>query len=307
MAFRLKPREHVAHGLRRLANDALKSARDGLRACSPPPDTAIFAARKNLKKVRTIKKLIEADEGAHLGGAGKLLRHVNRRLSTLRDADALLEILKKLRRSNPQLFDEHTFARVRRRLAEHKRALAAAADAGEWKHVDRDLRVLRRHAKRWNPTHRNFRALGEGLHVMLRNGRQALEQALARERADDFHEWRKHMKALWYGLRLIEESSPDISRDVAAIRRAQKELGDDHNLEVLCEELLKDPAVCDVDALRHAVTRYQRALRRKAIAETAHIYSRLPDEYVREVRRAWKMWRREHRNIRGARSRTKAA
>ena len=308
MAYRLKPRETIPHGLRRLASDELQSARDGLRENSPPPDTAIFAARKSLKKVRTIRDLIAADKGAHLGGARKALRRVNRRLSTLRDADALLDILKKLRRSNPRLFDEHTFARVRRRLVDHKHAsMAAAADAGEWDRVDRDLRALRRSAKRWQPKHRRFRALGEGLRVTLRTGRQALGRAQRRQRADDFHEWRKQVKALWYQLRLNEDCSPEISRDVMALHRAQTELGDDHNLEVLREELSTDPAVCDVERLRHAVTRYQRALRRKAVADTARIYSRLPDAYVRGVRRAWKIWRRGHMKARAGRSRTKAA
>jgi hypothetical protein len=308
MAYRLKPRETIAHGLRRLANKALRSARDGLRQSSPPTDTAIFAARKSLKKVRTIRDLIAADEGAHLDGAKTMLRTVSRRLSTLRDADALLDILKKLRRSNPRLFDEHTFARVRRRLADHKRAsMATAGDAGVWEKVDRDLRAIRRKARRWRPQHRRFRALGEGIRVTLRKGRRALERAQRRQRADEFHEWRKQVKALWYDLRLIEDCSSEISQDVMALQRTQRELGDDHNLEVLCEELSKDPAVCDFERLRHAVNRYQRALRRKAIAHSARIYGPLPDEYVRAVRRAWKAWQRQHKKARAARSRTKAA
>jgi hypothetical protein len=300
MAFRLKPRETIAHGLRRLATGELKSARSALRQGIPPPDTAIFAARKSLKKVRAIRDLIAADAGAHLGGSRKMLRRVNRRLSTLRDADALLDILKKLRRSNPRLFDEHTFARVRRRLADHKRASMVADDARAWDRIDADLRALRRNARRWRPTHRGFRALGEGIRVTLRKGRQALERAQHEQRADDFHAWRKHVKALWYDLRLIEDCSPDVSRDVAALQRAQAELGDDHNLEVLCEELSKDRALCDVERLRRAVNRYQRALRRKAVAHTARIYGPLPDEYVRGVRRAWKVWQRGHKKARAA-------
>jgi hypothetical protein len=306
MAFRLKPRETIAHGLRRLVTGELKSARSELRESSPPPDTAVFAARKSLKKVRAIRDLIAADAGAHLRGSRKLLRGVNRRLSTLRDADALLDILKKLRRSNPRLFDEHTFARVRRRLVDHKRAsMAAIDDARAWDRIDRDLRVLRRNARQWRPTHRGFRALGEGIRVTLRKGRQALERAQHEQRADDFHAWRKHVKALWYDLRLIEDCSPDVSRDVAALQRAQAELGDDHNLEVLCEELSKDRALCDLERLRHAVNRYQRALRRKAVAHTARIYGPLPDEYVQGVRHAWKVWQRGYEKA--ARSQTKVA
>jgi len=73
MAYRLKPRETIAHGLRRLANKALRSARDGLRQSSPPTDAAIFAARKSLKKVRTIRDLI-AVRGAVEGPRGLRFR-----------------------------------------------------------------------------------------------------------------------------------------------------------------------------------------------------------------------------------------
>ena len=72
-------------------------------------------------------------------------------------------------------------------------------------------------------------------------------------------------------------------------------LGDDHNLEVLCEELSKDRALCDVERLRRAVNRNQRASARKAAAHTARIYGPVPDEHVRGVRRAWKVWQRGHK------------
>ena len=65
MAFRLKPRETIAHGLRRLVTGELKSARSGLREGSRPSDTAIFAARKSLKKVRAVRDLIAAAQQTH--------------------------------------------------------------------------------------------------------------------------------------------------------------------------------------------------------------------------------------------------
>ena len=103
MAFRLKADKPVRRGLRRLAAKQFKDARDRLRGAGRPTDEAIHEARKSLKKARAIVQIIDADAGRHLGGTMKRLRAVNRTLSALRDADAILGIFDKLRTRTPQL------------------------------------------------------------------------------------------------------------------------------------------------------------------------------------------------------------
>src|SRR5262249_61758788 len=98
-------------------------------------DEAIHEARKSVKKVRAILELIEPD-GVRAAKSQKRLRTVNRILSGLRDADAMMEILAKLSSRSPRLFSEHTFARIRRRLLSHKRsAMEVAQRKGAWKKV----------------------------------------------------------------------------------------------------------------------------------------------------------------------------
>ena len=308
MAFRLKTQETVAHGLRRLARNHLQAARDELRKSRPPPGAAIHEARKSLKKVRAIRGLIEADEGSGVRRADKALRKVNRTLSELRDASAMLEIFKKLKKRNPHLFDEHTYARLRRHLTSHKHASMRSARGNRaWEKIDRDLRAIRREARRWRPKHRRFRALAPGLRATFRRGRKALARAKKRQRADDFHEWRKQVKALWYGLRLVQGCRPEVGRDVTALHRAERELGDDHNLVVLCEQLSQHASAADFEIFRRAADRFQRSLRRKAIADTQHIYNRSAKQYVRRVKRAWKAWQRRQDRVRLARPRPLAA
>jgi CHAD domain-containing protein len=295
MAYRLKPQETVARGLRRLAKKQLRAARDELRKSSPPADAAIHEARKSLKKVRAIRDLIEADAGAGVKRDKKALRRVSRKLSDVRDASAMPEVLKKLRQRNPQLLDEHTLARLRRRLISRKQeSMEGARRNGVWKDIDRDLRALRRRVNDWRPTHRRFGALASGLRRTLRRGRKALAHAKKRRRAGDFHEWRKQVKALWYELRLIAACSPEIGRDVTALHRAETALGDDHNIAVLCRRLWQDASLNERERLQRAADRLQRALRRKAIADTAQIYRRSAGEYVRRVKRVWLAWRRHH-------------
>src|SRR5262249_42623314 len=157
----------------------------------------------------------------------------------------MVEILEKLRGRNPRLFDEHTFARIRRHLASRKQAAMEDADESRaWRRVDRALRDLRCAAKRWRPADRGFRALAPGMRGVHRRGHRALARARKSGRAADFHEWRKALKALWYHLRLVEASAPAIRRDVQVLHRAETWLGDDHNLVVLCEELSKDASLC---------------------------------------------------------------
>ena len=308
MAFELRHDEATKPGLRRLATKQLRRARDELRRATPPNDEAIHEARKSLKKARAILELIDADAGHGMAGAAKSLRSVNRVLSRLRDADAMVEILAKLRRRNPRLFDEHTFARIRRHLASRKQAaLTEATEEQAWRRVDRALRDLGRRAKRWRASHRGFRALAPGMRQAQRRGRRALVRAQKSGRAADFHEWRKALKALWYHLRLVEASAPAIRRDVQALHRAEAWLGDDHNLVVLCEELSKNASLCPdrilLDRVRLAADRFQCELRTRAVEAAQRIYRRTPRGYVRRVAQAWNVWRHST----GSRTRRQAA
>jgi CHAD domain-containing protein len=282
MAFRIRPNESVSQGLRRVVKKELSSARTELRKASPPPDDAIHEARKSIKKVRAVMELIAADDGHGLAGCRKRVRKVNRMLSALRDADAMLAILAKLRSKAPHAFDEHTFARVRRRLSSHKQTLMKdARHDAVWKSVDRELRKVRKKAKQWRPMHRQFGALAPGIRVSYRRGRKALARARKGQGAADFHEWRKQIKALWYQLRLVQRCGPGIGKDVRVLHQAETWLGDDHNVVVLCAELSKDASLCDIARLRRAADRYQCELRRKAIASAAGIYRSRPAIYVR--------------------------
>jgi CHAD domain-containing protein len=293
MAFRLKADEPVRRGLRRLAAKQLKDARDQLRGARRPSAQAIHEARKSLKKARAIVQVIDADAGRHLGGSRKALRAVNRTLSRLRDADAMLGIFERLKARTPQLIGEQTFTRVRRRLAAGKRAaLEKAERRDDWKHMDRQLRALRKSAGCWRQAHSGFRALERGMREAHRRGRKALARARQRQHAEDFHEWRKAIKTLWYQLRLLGGRSRRIGRDAAALHRAEALLGDEHNVVVLCGVLASDRSVCrtadDADRVRLAGDRYQCEMRKRAVQAARGVYAPKSGAYVRTIKREWK-------------------
>ncbi len=311
MAFRIQPDESVSRGVQRLAVKSLKTARRELGRQTPPGDEAIHEARKSVKKVRAIVDAIEAGGGRASANSRKRLRRVSRVLSPLRDADAMLTTLAELRRRNPRLFTEQTFTRLRRELSTKKReAMDAVERQGRWKHVERDLRVLRASAKRWRVGHHGFAALESALRSTHRKGWRALNRAEQSQDAADFHEWRKKMKALWYQLRLLEGGGGVIKQHIAALHRAEAWLGDEHNVVVFCGELSKNASICagpfDLQRLTAAADRYQCELRRKALATARPIYRRKSRAYVRAIERVWKTSRHQSSGRR-ARSHRRAA
>ena len=297
MSLALKPREKVTTGLRRLARRELREARRALVQASPPPPAAVHDARRSLKKVRAIIRLLDADHGRGLVGARKRVRKTARTLSRVRDADAMGETVEKLRRREPRLFSAPWLTQLRTWMTAHRRTVRGAADRKHtWTSLEEELRVLRRKSKCWRRAHRGFGALSRGIAVSHRRGKKAMTQATTRHGATDFHRWRKQIKTLWYELRLFASAGPQVSRDIRALQRAGDALGDNHNVVVLCAAIAKHRAGAgtplDPTPLTTAADRYHANARKKAIAAVRHIYRRRSRAYVGELKRAWKRWRR---------------
>jgi CHAD domain-containing protein len=289
MAYSLKPNESVGRGLSRVAREQLEAAQDELKKTNPPGDEAVHDARKRVKKVRAILAILDEDDGRGRKGCKKRLQKISRRLSSFRDADAMVEMLGKLKARVPRQLHEQTVRRVRRDLLSRKTALQQAATRhGVWTDLARDLAKVRRQAKRWRPAHRQFQGLAAGIRTAYREGRRAAACAKETETASDFHEWRKEMKKLWYELRLIQEGRPVLAKAVAALHRAESWLGDDHNIVVLCAQLSRNGSLDDAAGLREAARRYQRELRRQVLSSMQRFYARKPGDYIRHVERAWK-------------------
>jgi CHAD domain-containing protein len=305
MPFRLRSTESIADGLRRLAREELRSITTHLDGAAPPRDDTIHEIRKSVKKTRAILHVVGADHGRGLAKSAKRLHAINCRLSALRDADVMLETLQTLRIKDRGILNGRCFARVHRRLSSHQQSVMKAARRKEtWQRVGQSVRKIRQDAKQWKPTHRQFGSLAASIRLAHQRGRTAMAHARKSQRAADFHEWRKQIKALWYELRLVEGSGPRIRRDVTALHRAEAWLGNEHNVVVLCDELSKDvpqgDSRIDLDRVRLVGDRYQCELRTKALASTKRIYERAPREYANSVRREWKRWYTTQKRRHGA-------
>src|SRR5437868_1078564 len=92
MPYRLQHDESIPRGLRRIAREEIDSAIDHLRVKQPSKrDEAVHEARKCIKRLRGLVRLLMPELGSAGHEENTTLRDLGRTLSAVRDAAAMIE------------------------------------------------------------------------------------------------------------------------------------------------------------------------------------------------------------------------
>jgi CHAD domain-containing protein len=292
MAFHLHDDESVGRGVRRLARKQLAGGAAAL-STSGPPAPRVHEARKSIKKVRALLRLLQADGAPKLGRPRRQLRQLSRALSPLRDAAAMHDSLDRLRTHDPALLTADGWNAAHRELTARGVLLHREATRRRtWEAAARRLRKLATRAKTWTSRHAGAGLVASGLEGSHRRARKALARAERNGGADDFHELRKALKTLWYQLRLLETRGQELGGNIAVLHQAEAALGDDHNIAVLCDYMkrcARDERISiDLDRLASVALSCQESLRRSAVSAVRPLLDRGSRSYARAVKHAWK-------------------
>jgi CHAD domain-containing protein len=242
-AFRLRRREAVAAGIRRIARGQIDAAVERLEGRSDEePGVAVHEARKGFKRLRATVRLArgELGDGAYRR-ENVAFRDAGRRLAGPRDSQVLLETLDGLCERFPAELDAASLERFRAGLvveheAAQRRLRVHPATPGD---VVVDLRAARLRVGRWRLGTDGFEALAPGLERIYGGGRRALRAARATPTDEHFHEWRKRVKDLWYAAQILRPAEPRRMKKLAARAHGLSNLlGADHDLAILRERAL---------------------------------------------------------------------
>jgi CHAD domain-containing protein len=272
MRFELEPTEHPQAGLRRLGRALVDDAIDQIDSPAVPPDEAVHQARKNMKKLRGLLRLVRPAAPTLYKAENGALRDAAAHLAVIRDADAAVETFDLvLRRAQPESTQGADFAAeahdpcapppgepslfaavgpmelsgLRAALLAHRdEAYAGAGDVHErlatfrgWM-LDARERMADWRLNEAEEAEQAFALLGPGLKKTYKRGRKAMARAYAKPSAEAFHDWRKRTKYFAYHLRLLRPGWPGLLKaQRKAVKELQSLLGDDHDLAVL-ERLL---------------------------------------------------------------------
>jgi CHAD domain-containing protein len=298
--FRLTKGDPVAKDLTRVVAEEIDAAMTELRKEDESVrDRSIHEARKSIKKLRAIVRMLMPGLGPAGNRDDSALRDTGRALSKLRDAAALIETVEALSErffADPAMEQLAVVRSVlRRRMEDTVRGEDCRTVVGG---AVASLKTLKKRAARWQIAGGSFAAIAPGLEQTYRRGRKRLKLAQANPSAENLHSLRKRVKDHWYQVRLLDGpwrmmQKGRNSRD-KELRELQEWLGDHHNLTVLRDAIQAEPVAFGikkiVPVVLELISRAQDELREQSLAAAAGIYSAKPTVHLQETGAAWDRW-----------------
>jgi len=293
VGFRLKPDETVSNEIRRIVLKQFDLAATELKMVGDPEsDEAVHDARRRVKKIRAIVRLVRPVLDKTSRALDPDLRRVSKLLAPVADGQGVIETLNELGRRYRQVLPQKTVEALRADLlAREQRIDARAKNEHVLQEAKRTLREHRAEVRRWQFSSDGFGAIAEGLKDSVRRARNAMVVAWLHPTAAHHHAWRRYVKNHWFHVRLLEERCGNHLMPLQRrLETLDGVLGEYHNLVLLREVLAGDSNLSERDVAQclRVVTRYQRALRQHAQVLGLRVYSEKPRRFVRRVRTLWR-------------------
>jgi hypothetical protein len=291
--YQFKPGQWVENEVQRIADKQLEIAIAELpRIGDPNSDQAVHEARRHLKKIRALIRLMRLDPKDAYRTTDRRLRAVSRQLARIADSESVVGTFQRLTERYPNELSGETIETVQRVLAANRQA--ANRQALENAVMQSGLPVLQRERKRvqrWRIRNGGPRAIAAGLEKSIRRARRQMRRATATPTLNNMHRWRRRVKDLWLHVRLLqarcEGHLQPLQERLAALDEC---LGEYHNCALLIQALTVVDMLGPHEAAQvvRLLRRYQRRLRREAIGLGEVIFSEPPRRLARRVRDLWK-------------------
>ncbi|MDZ7842510.1 MAG: CHAD domain-containing protein [Gammaproteobacteria bacterium] len=302
MAYRLQHCTDVSGEIRRVVEEQIDRGTSEIDSPDIDGATALHQVRKRCKKIRAVLRLARGplDRDGAYAAENAWYRDLARELSTLRDADVLIETHDDLVEAikDPDIYRQ--CAAIRERLVERRERLAehVAAPDERLRTARRSLLEGRDRVHDWASRVQGFKALEPGFRRTYRRGRRAMDAAYRSTAPEDFHEWRKRVKYHWYACRLLRGIWPAVMDARCGELRALSELlGDEHDLSVYSRTLETEPDVVEgtarVSDILAAVDQRRTRLRRQAQPLAMRLYTEKPGRISNRFAGYWRAWRLE--------------
>jgi len=301
MSFRVKRKETPEEAVQRLTGELIDHALASVRRCDQA--SALHEVRKDIKKLRAVLRLVRWEIGERTYKAQAVaLREAAGCLAATRDAHVVNQALRKLAK--------HFKGRLAQRdLADLKLVLQARSrDQMRQFRLGNSLEKIERSLKKTAtgfrktaiPGKKAWPAISRGLTWSYANGRKAFQRVREEPSDENFHEWRKRVKDLWYHIRLLRPIWPEQMRAAARQLKLLGELiGDDHDL-VLLAGVVRDARIGRAGTRRRQIIQAlinlrQSELRQEALCMGARFYVEKPAGFRKRLGAYWKLWRNEPR------------
>ena len=291
--YRLKRKESVSDGTRRVACGRVEKALERLEESGDDPEAAVHGMRKDLKKLRALLRLVRDGLGEDFYRAqNKRFRDAGRQLSDVRDAQVKIATLDDLAERFGSELPEQPASLWRGMLEGERRQMREGAGDEPRARMQEAKEMIATGLVDWPLEGHGWRLLEPGLTRGYREARKSMKRARSSQAAEDVHEWRKRTKDLWYHLRLLRGSwKPVIGELAEQAHELADLLGDHHDLTVLAEDLDARQAIKERERIGELIERRKGELLKKALKLGSRLFAEKPKAFRRRLRRYWLAWR----------------
>jgi CHAD domain-containing protein len=292
--------EPAAAGMRRIARGRAERAAERLRAAGPGElADAVHGARKDLKKLRALLRLVREELGEEtFRRENRRYRDIGRLLSASRDAEVKLQTLRELRHRFGARLPAIPASAWEGMLAADRDLLASAGGGEMTARVQAALAAIEeseRAIDSWPLGEDGWELVAAGLGDGYRAGREQLEVVAGSCPEEEVHDLRKRVKDLWYQLRLPVESWPGpLAATIAEVDSMAEALGQHRDLALLAADLAeRGDAVGSREEIEALLAEGQAELLERALAIGTRVYAEKPKAFRRRMHAYWRAWRPE--------------
>jgi CHAD domain-containing protein len=297
MPFSIRPDRAFKSQFRKVARRQLRHAIDILDKRPQGLDHAIHEARKRIKRVRSLYRLVSAEVPRFAGRENARLRDIATSLATLRDAAALVETAGYLMDHARDTDEAEAIGRIVAALAARRDQIAASQPDLE-SMVPSTIGALKKAIKALDELtfkggrRRHARALARGWDDTIRNARKALAACEGKVSAEAFHTLRKRTqdyRAHHILLGPLWPAAMAAKYDVAS--GLIELLGRVYDLEILCDLVETEHHhfnnADDLAHLLYAIIFHQQQDRHAAMLRAEDIFGIDADDEATRIELLW--------------------
>lgn len=289
MDYKLDKERSLPDNINTIFKEEISASINSLQELEIHP--AIHDIRKRLKKLRAMARLFRDEMGEEKYKSLNIrFRDLGREISELRDLTAYLETLENLKLRYGRYLYKSFFNSVEKKLMDERAGMTEALVKEDFfnGYLKKEFKNIEDEIEEWPVTSNNIEIILPSIERVYRRGKNAMIQALKSGTTEDYHEWRKRVKYLWYQLLLLQETWPEFFETLEAeVHLLADYLGDDHDLmlfrkKVLSEEFdLKEKE--QKEMFEALIAEFSDQLRKDAQTKGKLIYAESPEEFTKRI------------------------
>jgi len=297
MPFRIRPDRSFTAEFRKAVGGQLRDAIHTLEEMPDGKHEAIHDFRKNLKRVRSLYRLVAGEIPEFQDQENTRLREVAQSLSAIRDAAALIETAAHLKARARNAEEKKAIGRIIEALKARRDHMAEAEAT-----IDQKLTKVPDHLKAAAAAvedvhfnggpQRHARLVAKGWRKTALKAREAIAQCRNGGSAEAFHTLRKRAqdyRAYHAALRPLWPAAMDAKYEVTS--SLVDLLGRIHDLDVLCELVEAEPRhfsnADDLAYLLDAIIFHQQEGRQAALERAEEVFADDPREEADRIELLW--------------------